>query len=527
MKKDYLKFEEGYFKKKWTGRIPIALVFPESYEIGMANLGFLTLYEGLNAFDEIVCERVFFDDKISSLESDRPLRDFPLILFSIPFEGNYVKALQILLKSGISLDPKERKETVLGGGIALWANPEPLSPFFDGFILGEWEALEEKVIPLFIEYAFDKKRLLSELNKFDFFYAPAHFGKKEVKILKILKPKKPLLSKVLSEKAEFGKSYLLEVSKGCGRACRFCLAGFIYRPPRFFSLETLLERVKEIPENSKVGLIGLEFIDREEILVLGQSLLQKKAILTFSSLRLDALREDFFKLLKTTKSIAIAPETASVKLKKVINKEIYEEEIFETLEKLKETSIRKIKFYFMLGLPFEEDEDILETAEFIKRLLQKRYPFNFTFGFSFFVPKPHTPFQWANFEELSLLEKKKKLLLKGLSPVKRIKFESLRESLLQALLARGDRNIKGFLISLAKGKSLKEALKEIKNPEIYLKPQKEKDTPFPWDFIDTGVSKDFLYNEWERALNGKPSPFCRIGKCKACSACKELKIFSP
>lgn len=526
MKKDYLRFEEGYFKKRWTGRIPIALVFPESYEIGMANLGFLSLYESLNRFDEIVCERVFFDEEIRSLESKRPLKDFPLILFSIPFEGNYVKALQILIKSGISLDPKDRKETVLGGGIALLANPEPLSPFFDGFILGEWEALENTLVPLFIEYGFDKNKLLSELNKFDFFYAPFHFGEKKVKVLKILRPEKPLLSKVLSEKAEFGKSYLLEVSKGCGRACRFCMAGFIYRPPRFFPLENLLEKVEEIPENSKVGLIGLEFIDKEEILALGEKLLEKRATLTFSSLRLDAIKEEFLKLLTTTKSIAIAPETASPKLKKVINKEIYEEEIFEILEKLKGTSIKKIKFYFMLGLPFEEDEDILETAEFIKRLLHKRYPFNFVFSFSFFVPKPHTPFQWADFGDLSLLEKKRKVLLKGLISVKGIKFESLREALLQALLARGDKNLKDFLFSLAMRKSFKAALREIKNFEKYLKPKKEREAPFPWDFIDTGVSKEFLYKEWERAINGKTSPYCKLGKCKACSACKELKFFS-
>lgn len=522
MKKNYLKFEEGYYKKRWTGRIPIALVFPERYEIGMANLGFLSIYESLNRFDEIVCERVFFDEEICSLESKRPLRDFPLILFSIPFEGSYVKALQILIRSGISIDPKGRKQTLLGGGIALWANPEPLSPFFDGFILGEWEALEKILVPLFIDYGFNKNKLLSELNKFDFFYSPSHFGEKKVKILKTLRPEKPLLSRVLSEKAEFGKSYLLEISKGCGRACRFCLAGFIYRPPRFFSLKDLLERVEEIPENSKLGLIGLEFVDREEILTLGEKLLEKKVTLTFSSLRLDAIKEDFFKLFKTTKSIALAPETASLKLKKVINKEIYDEEIFETLEKLKGTSIRKIKFYFMLGLPFEEDKDILETAEFIKRLLHKRYPFNFVFSFSFFVPKPHTPFQWADFGDLDLFEKKRKFLLRSLTSVKELKFESLREALLQALLARGDKNLKKFLFSLANGESFKTALKEIKHPEIYLKPQKEIATPFPWDFIDIGVSKHFLYQEWEKSINSRTSSYCRPGKCKACSACKEL-----
>jgi radical SAM superfamily enzyme YgiQ (UPF0313 family) len=526
LRENYLKYEEGYIKKKWTGRLPIALVFPEKYEIAMSNLGFLSLYESLNRFEEIVAERFFFEEEIRSLESNRPLKDFPLILYSIPFEGSYIRALQILIKSGISLDPQERKETVLGGGVALWANPEPLAPFFDGFILGEWEALEEKITPLFIEYGYNKKKLLFELNKFDFFYSPLHFGRKRVRILKILPPERPLLSKLLSEKAEFGKSYLLEVSKGCGRACRFCLAGFIYRPPRVYPLEKLLERVEEIPENSKVGLIGLDFVDKEEILLIGKKLLEKKVTLTFSSIRLDALREEFLKLLATTRSIAIAPETASIKLKRIINKEIPEEEIFNTLERLKKTPIKKVKFYFMLGLPFEEENDIIATAQFVGELLKRKYPFNFTFSFSFFVPKPHTPFQWADFEDLTTLEKKKKLLLKILPFVKGVKIESLRECFLQALLARGDIALKDFLLSLAMGKSLKMALREMKNLENYLKPRKDKDYPFPWDFIDTGVSKDFLFREWERALRGEISPCCRVGKCKACSACKGLKLFS-
>jgi len=520
---NYLKYEEGYFLKRWRGRVPIALIFPENYEVGMSNLGFLTLYERLNSYEEIVCERVFFSEgEIRSLENNRPLRDFPLLLFSIPFEGSFVKALQILLKSGISFNPFERKETVLGGGIALWANPQPLSPFFDGFLLGEWEALEEKIVPLLIEYAYEKEKLLFALKDFPFFYAPLYFGKKRVKILKALLPLEPLLSRVLSERAEFGKSYLFEVSKGCGRACRFCLAGFIYRPPRRFTLEALLKKAELIPEGSKVGLIGLEFVDKEEVFCLGEALLKKKALLTFSSLRLEAINENFLKLLKETKSLAIAPETGSLKLKKVINKVIKPDEVFQALERLKETSIQKIKFYFMLGLPFESEEDLLETANFIKELLKKGYPFKFTFSFSFFVPKPHTPFQWAPFLGVKELERRRELLLKALSGVKGLKFESSKEALLQALLARGDEKLKSFLETLSQGKSLKRALNEVKDMEKYLAPPQERDFSFPWDFIDTGVSKEFLFLEWERARAQKETPSCRPSLCQACSACKNL-----
>jgi radical SAM superfamily enzyme YgiQ (UPF0313 family) len=525
LKRDYLSHEENFYKKRWRGRVPIALVFPNRYELAMANLGFLTLYQRLNAYEEIVCERVFYEEgEIISLESHRPLRDFPLILFSIPFEGDYIHGLRILRESKISLEPGEREQTVLAGGVGIWANPEPLSPFMDGFLLGEWEALEEKLVPLFIEEAKTKSKLIQSLSEFDFFYSPVHMGRKRVNIAKLREPKTPLLSTLLTEKAEFGRSYLIEVSKGCGRACRFCLAGFIYRPPRRYSLEALLERIKEIPDSEKVGLIGLEFADKEEVLKIGEALLSKGCSLTFSSLRIEAINEEFLKLLKGAKSIALAPETRSPRLKRIINKVIEDEEIYSVLERLKVAGLKKIKFYFMLGLPFEEIEDLLETARFIKRLLQRRWPFRFTFSFSFFVPKPHTPFQWAEFQNLSELERRRDLLLRELSGVKGIKFDSPKETLLQALLARGSAELKDFLIKMAEGLSFKQALKIVKNPENFLSPPESKEVTFPWERINSGISKDFLWREWERAKSQRTTPFCQVGICQACSACKSLTI---
>ncbi|MFN4197190.1 MAG: radical SAM protein, partial [Caldimicrobium sp.] len=358
MKGDYLKYEKNYIRKKWKRRLPIALIFPNKYEIGMSNLGFLYLYEKLNSYEEIVCERFFYEeDKIRSIENNRPLKDFPLWLFSIPFEGDYVKVLKILLKEGLELNSTKRKEILLGGGIATWSNPFPLFSFLDGFLLGEWEAMEERVVPLFLEHAFNKEVLLEKLSQFDFFLSfhslnKLKNSKKGVKVAKKDVLKEPILTKLISGKAQFKESYLLEVSRGCGRACRFCLAGFIYRPPRGFRKEALLSKIEGIPSGSKVGIVGLEFVDREEVIALGEVLLKKGVTLTFSSLRLDALNEAFISLLKTTKSIALAPEVASYKLKRVINKVISNDFIIDTLERLKGTSVKKIKFYFMFGLPF-------------------------------------------------------------------------------------------------------------------------------------------------------------------------------
>ncbi|MFN3505279.1 MAG: radical SAM protein [Caldimicrobium sp.] len=525
MKVNYLKYEKNFIRKRWKGRLPIALIFPNKYEIGMSNLGFLYLYERLNSYEEIVCERFFYEEgKIRSIENNRPLRDFPMLFFSIPFEGDYVNVLKILLKEGLELNPSKRKELVLGGGIATWSNPFPLLPFIDGFLLGEWEAIEEIIIPLLLEYALNKEVFLDKFSHLSFFLSSQVKDlNKSVKVIKKRELTEPIFSKVISERAQFKESYLLEVSRGCGRACRFCLAGFIYRPPRDYKKEDLLRTIEEIPSGSKVGLVGLEFVNKEQVVEIGEALLKKGISLTFSSLRLDALNEAFLSLLKTTRSVALAPETASNKLKRVINKVIPNELIVDTLERFKDTSIKKIKFYFMFGLPFEEEADLEETIAFIKSLCKRKYPFKLAFNFSPFIPKPQTPFQWADFD-LEALKVKREKLRKELLKFTEIKIASIKEAYLQALLARGDKNLEDFLLALASGVPLPKAQQYIDDLEFILKPPKMKTIKFPWDKIDIGVSKDFLYFEWIKATKEKPTIFCQPMKCRTCGACKILNV---
>jgi radical SAM superfamily enzyme YgiQ (UPF0313 family) len=513
--------EKNYIKKKWRNKVSIALIFPNYYHVGMANLGFLYIYERLNKYEEIVCERVFLPEKetpLRSVESNRSLKDFDLIIFSIPFEVDYINILKILKLGKIDLEPFKRKEIVLAGGVATWLNPEPLSPFIDAFLLGEWEEIEEKIIPIILNYFQDKKKFLEKLDIFPFVYIPFK-DKKEIKVAKSKKPKKVIYSKIISKKAEFSDTYLIEVSKGCGRACRFCAAGFVYRPPRSYVENLLSEAVEEIPDNSKVGLIGLEFADKKEILMLGNKLLEKGCVLTFSSLRIDALNNEFLELLKGTKSVAVAPETASLKLKKVINKNLTEEEIFWALSKFQEKGLKKVKFYFMLGLPLENLEDLKEIVEFIKKLLEKKYKLIFSFTFSFFIPKPHTPFQWAKFLDLKELKERERFIKRELYYIKNLKVESPKSAFIQALIARGGRDLKEFIFLLSKGVSLKEALKSIPNIEDILSPKDSLETVFPWDKIDIGVKKEYLWREWQRALRLEFTPFCNIKKCKICGAC--------
>ncbi len=532
--------EKGTIRKKWRKKIPVALVFPNTYFVGMSNLGFRLVYEFLNRYDEIVCERFFLPEegeKLRSVESNRPLKDFKTVLFSVSFESDLVNLVKILKLAGLSPLREERKEAplILAGGIATWLNPDPFTPFVDGFLLGEIEALGENLVaylrgekelaeipgflPADYEVSFNPEGLVKEIK-----YPP-------VKRAFVKGLQDPPLSRLLTPETEFSNTYLLEIGRGCGRGCRFCAAGILYRPPRPWPAETLAKAIDEIPKGAKVGLIGLEFAAKQVVEELAQKLLAKDCTLTFSSLRADTLTPGFVKLLSKQRTATIAPEAGTERLRKVINKNLSEEDLLAAGKLLAQAGIKALKLYFMVGLPTETQEDlegIIKLTRKIKHVLDgvtkpRGYVVDLRLSVASFVPKPHTPFQWVPFEELTSLKKKLKWLKRaaGKIPNTYLSTDLPKWAALQALIARGDRRLKPFILALAEGQNLNQALTHLSlNPAFLIHREREEGEIFPWEVVDLGVKREFLWEEYQKALSGRQSPGCLLGKCKRCGACR-------
>ncbi len=547
--------EVGAIKKRWSGRLPIALVFPNTYYLGMSNLGFQVVYGLLNAFDEVVCERVFLPqrgEKIRSIEGGRPLRDFPVILFSVSFEQDYPHVVKILIDSGIPPLARGRKAPlVLAGGVATFMNPEPLAEFVDGFLVGEAEAFGHDLVEVLLEARGEKEEALFRLKeRLKAIYIPAEYepiylpdgrlkeirtqGHAPLPISRALAPYPPEVaphSVIVAEDTEFADTFLLEVGRGCGRGCRFCGAGYVYRPPRPYPLSALSRALEANPTN-KVGLIGLEFADRQEIEALCRYLIDRGLALSFSSLRADALTDGFLELLRATgaRTATIAPEAGSERLRQVINKGLDEATILEAAERLATTGIVHLKLYFMIGLPTEEDEDLKELVALVRRIRHRLLKvsrgrgqmIDLRVSVNCFVPKPWTPFQWVGFAGVSLLKGRLSWLKRALRKESNVTatFDLPKWAHFQAVLARGDRRLSQLLLLLGQGANLNQAYREVNvNPAFYAEREREKDELFPWEVIDIGINRKFLWQEYQRSLAARPGPPCRPGRCRLCGVC--------
>ncbi len=564
-------------------RLWFALAFPEVYEIAMSHLGIKILYEALAPRPEVAAERVFMpwldlmalmeQEGVSpwSLESGRPLERFDVIGFSLQYELTYTNLLQMLRLAGIPLRRQQRGREhplVIAGGPCL-VNPEPVADFLDLGLLGEAEEVIHPLVDLLLEYkqsGMPRAELYRRAARLPGIYAPALYrpryeGGRLVEVCpdpeappRVRKavvadlsaapvPTRPVVPAIKPVHDRLG----LEIARGCTRGCRFCQAGYIYRPVRERPAGQVLEAALEglartgYEELALLSLSSGDYTCIEPLAAaLMDSLAQRKVGLSLPSLRVDSLESGLMAHIKKVRKtgFTLAPEAGSQRLREVINKNIDEQQILATARKAFELGWNHLKLYFMLGLPTEEDQDLRELAELCSRVADQagrkrgRRPLVHA-SLGLFVPKPHTPFQWQ--PQMDLAQAKERLdrakALFGDRRV-RVKWNSPLQFVLEGLLSRGDRRLGRVLeLAVAKGccfdgwsehlryESWMEALDEAGLAlEDYLRAREPQEV-LPWDHLDTGVSKHYLRRELDRALEGRATADCRQGACQGCEVC--------
>ncbi|HKB25029.1 MAG TPA: radical SAM protein [Methylomirabilota bacterium] len=541
--------EQGTVRKDWGGKVAFALVYPNSYAVGMSNLGFQTIYRHLNALPDVVCERVFFPDPEDvtelrrtggvpfSLESLRPLTDFHMLGFSVTYEGDYINVLRLLALAGIPLRAAERRQRdplVLMGGVCAFSNPEPLAPFMDLIAVGEGEELVVELIERYRAAGADRETFLDALVGVEGIYvperydvtwepggvlaavtpragAPAVVAKRRLRNVNAFET----IATVKTPNAEYGHMALLEVGKGCGRGCRFCLEGQVYRPVRHRSVDALRETVARLAESGekRIGLVGACVSDYPWIGDLLKIVEENGLEVSISSIRADSLTDDLVAALARGghRTLTVAPEAGTERLRRAIRKAITDEQILAACDLVRAHGIPNLKTYFMLGQPTETRADVEAIPALAERMLERLrvldpegHPFGrLTLSISSFVPKPWTPFQWAPFDGADSLQTKLEIVKRGVRRFSnvRVLHENPREAALQALLARGDRRVAAFL-ELAAGfdGDWRRALREWEgDPGFYTTRVRPADERLPWDHFDVGVKKAGLLREWERA----------------------------
>ena len=499
-----LSREQGTIHKDWGGRTPVALIYPNSYYIGMSNLGLHAIYRLLNSYGEVVCERVFWESQglPLSLESQRPLADFAVLAFSISYEADYFNVAQILRASGIPLYAAERDGShplIIAGGPCITANPAPLSPFFDCLAIGEAEPIIPSLLPILIEgIGGERDKLLKALASLPGIYAPRyHSGTAVVRQWLKNLDDFPTASVILTRDTELGDLYLMEVERGCNWGCRFCLVSNAFRPVRFRSLDNLMAQSREgLKYRKRLGLVGPSISDHPQIEELVVGLRQMGAGLSFSSLRMRPLSDTVLKALAEggAQTVTLAPEAGSQRLRQSIKKGISGDDILKAIDRVAEQRIKQLKLYFMIGLPTETDEDIeaiIKLALGGKSILDRRQSgARLTLNVAPFVPKAGTPFQRLPMEQTATLNHRLSLLRKGLQPKGiKIKSESPAWSEVQAVLARGGAEVAEVLANV-ESVSLSgwhQAVEKCHlDTDFYAHQRWDTAQKLPWAMVDSG-----------------------------------------
>lgn len=551
--------------------LSVLLVYPNTREVALANLGFQRVHELLNRIDGVVCDRYALpndwkpgakrlkEHELLSHETHRRPRDFDVIAFSISFEPDYLHAAALLGYFGLPLRRKDRGPgfpLVAAGGSAVFINPEPLADCVDLFFIGEGEGMAER---FFAAYRGpdqeDRPAALRRAARVSGIYVPELYEPlyEEGRLIGYrADPEVPARvvrhyteepgelithSTLHGEASTFRDMTLLEVTRGCIWACRFCTAGFIYRPPRLPDLQSTLDSLDRSLEGgerpSTVGLVGPSVTDHPDLTAMAKKIVERGQTLSFSSLRMETLTDELVDLILQSgqKTITVAVDAPSKRMRDVVNKAATDEAIIEKCRFLTAKGILHLKIYSIIGLPGETDEDIDQFIALVKNVMQvyveecqKRGNIGkVTISLGPLIPKPGTPFQFHPMEAVAVLKKKIMKVRRALGGFRQLKLGmgSPREAFLQTYLSRGDRRLADFFEAyLENGEDARAALGAVTpEPEQVVYRQYQKDDFLPWDIIDHGYRDDFLWRDYQRGLAELHTPVCDTATCKICGVC--------
>jgi radical SAM superfamily enzyme YgiQ (UPF0313 family) len=511
-----LRQEEGVIHKDWGGRLPIALVYPNTYYTGMSSLAVHTLYRWFNQPHNMVCERVFHsieahaqkEEPLLSLESQRPLREFSVLAFTVSYELDYFHIVDILRRAGIPLLAAQRDATwplTIAGGPAVSANPEPLADIIDVFAIGEAEALLPSLLEILPEVChLARPRALDILATLSGLYVPMRNNAPVRRVWQRDLDASPAMTQIYTFNTEFGDRGLIEIGRGCWRSCRFCLTGFTYRPTRHVSMEVVLNLAHTVQKyRDKVGLVSAAVSDHPQIDPLVTELRRMGLKVAVSSLRADSLSETLIRVLaeSDTQTLTIAPEAGSPRLRQLINKPQDDARLLEVVRLAARYNFPQLKMYFMIGHPGETDADV-EAIVHLVSTVRACFPRHIVINATPYVPKPHTPFQWAAMAPADVLAARIAYLEKRLQPLRvTVRSDSPAWAEVEGVLARGDRRLGKVLIEMERA-SLREWKRALKHAGLsiqeYLRARSYDET-LPWSVVDSGVTQSFLAREMQRA----------------------------